>query len=47
MMKARELLERAGGEVKTAVIMAKLGLAAKDARARLEAAGGFLRKALA
>jgi N-acetylmuramic acid 6-phosphate etherase len=44
---AGALLERAGGEVKTAIVMAKLGLAPDAARERLRAAKGFLRKALA
>jgi len=43
---ARGWLERAGGEVKTAVAMAGLGIGADEARRRLEAAGGFLRKVL-
>src|SRR5206468_2331436 len=45
--RAGELLERAGGEVKTAVVAGKLGLAPDAARERLRAASGFLRKALA
>lgn len=36
------LLNRAGGEVKTAVVMARLGITAADARARLADAGGRL-----
>ena len=43
---AREWLERAGGEVKTAVAMARLGVSADEARERLAAAGGFLRTVL-
>lgn len=40
-------LDRAGGEVKTAVVMAKLKLTPEAARERLRAAKGFLREALA
>jgi N-acetylmuramic acid 6-phosphate etherase len=43
---ARALLDRAGGEVKTAVVMARRGVSATGARERLAAAGGFLRDAL-
>lgn len=39
---ALDLLEHASGEVKTAVVMARLGLDAPSARARLDAAGGRL-----
>ncbi len=37
---AAELLERAGGHVKTAIVMGKLGLDVEQARQRLEDAGG-------
>ncbi|MSR21343.1 MAG: N-acetylmuramic acid 6-phosphate etherase [Gemmatimonadetes bacterium] len=37
---AGELLERAGGHVKTALVMGKLGLDAVEARRRLDEAGG-------
>ena len=43
---ARALLERAGGQVKLAVVMQRLGLDERAARARLAAAGGVLRRAL-
>jgi len=45
--RARALLARAGGEVKTAILMGRTGTAAGRARERLAAAGGDLRKALA
>ncbi len=44
--KAARLLATAGGEVKTAIVMARLGIDADEARARLERAGGYVRKAL-
>ncbi len=44
---AAYFLERAGGEAKTAILMALTGLDAVQARARLTAAGGRLRQALA
>jgi N-acetylmuramic acid 6-phosphate etherase len=44
---AAGLLAAAGGEVKTAIVMGRLGLAAEDARARVAAAGGHLFRALA
>jgi len=40
------LLADAGGEVKTAIVMAKLRVPAPEARARLAAAGGHVRRAL-
>ncbi len=40
------LLASAGGEVKTAIVMTKLGVPAPEARARLTAAGGHVRRAL-
>jgi len=40
------LLASSGGEVKTAIVMAKLGLSAPEARARLAAANGHVRRAL-
>jgi N-acetylmuramic acid 6-phosphate etherase len=39
---AAALLERAGGHVKTAIVMGRLGLDAADARSRLDAAEGVL-----
>ena len=44
---AERLLEAAGGEVKTAIVMARRGATPDDARARIERAGGHVRKALA
>jgi N-acetylmuramic acid 6-phosphate etherase len=44
---AERLLEAAGGQVKTAIVMARTGSPADAARARLERAGGHVRKALA
>jgi N-acetylmuramic acid 6-phosphate etherase len=44
---AERLLEAAGGEVKTAIVMARTGGTADDARARIARAGGHVRKALA
>jgi N-acetylmuramic acid 6-phosphate etherase len=43
---ARALLLAAGGEVKTAIVMGRLGIDAPAARARLAAAGGHVRAAL-
>ena len=43
---ARALLQAAGGEVKTAIVMGRLGIDAPAARARLAAAGGHVRAAL-
>jgi N-acetylmuramic acid 6-phosphate etherase len=40
------LLASAGGEVKTAIVMAKLDVSAPEARGRLAAAGGHVRRAL-
>lgn len=37
---AADLLERAGGSVKTALVMSRAGVDANDARARIERAGG-------
>ena len=45
--KARKLLSRAAGEVKTAIVMGRTEQTAAKARERLEKAGGDLRKALA
>lgn len=45
--RAIELLERCGGEVKTALVVEMAGVDPEDARARLEMAGGRLRDALA
>jgi N-acetylmuramic acid 6-phosphate etherase len=41
-----ELLKRCAGEVKTAIVSQNLGLSPVEARARLEAVGGHLRRAL-
>lgn len=43
---ADALLERCGGEVKTAVVVERLGIDPDDAREQLEAVGGHLRDAL-
>ncbi len=43
---AAELLDKAGGEVKTAIVMGLAGGDAEQARARLAAAGGRVRAAL-
>jgi len=43
---AARLLSATRGEVKTAIVMARLGLTADDARRRLRSAGGHVRKAL-
>ncbi len=40
--KATQLLDEAGGHVKTALVMGKLGLDAADARRRLDEAGGVV-----
>ncbi len=45
--RAERLLAAAGGEAKTAILMSALGGSAREARARLRAAGGHLRPALA
>jgi N-acetylmuramic acid 6-phosphate etherase len=39
---AADLLERAGGHVKTGIVMGKLGLGRDDARQRLNAEGGVI-----
>jgi N-acetylmuramic acid 6-phosphate etherase len=39
-------LERAGGSVKTAIVMMRLGCERPEAESRLERAGGFVRRAL-
>jgi N-acetylmuramic acid 6-phosphate etherase len=44
---ARALLQRADGHVKLAIVMHKLGLEAPAARARLDAAGGVIRRVIA
>jgi N-acetylmuramic acid 6-phosphate etherase len=44
--RARSLLARAGGEVKTAILMGRTGVTALRARRRLTSAGGDLRAAL-
>lgn len=43
---AAEVLERAGGHVKTAIVMVTLGVEAAVARKKLETANGFVREAL-
>ncbi len=43
---ADELLQRCGGELKTALVVQQTGLSPPDARLRLEQAGGQVRKAL-
>lgn len=43
---AATLLDRAGNDVKTAIVMGRTGLDAPEARARLNAAGGFLRQVI-
>jgi N-acetylmuramic acid 6-phosphate etherase len=43
---AEAALAAAGREVKTAIVMARLGLPAEEARARLASAGGHVRRAL-
>ncbi|MBI5244684.1 MAG: N-acetylmuramic acid 6-phosphate etherase [Elusimicrobia bacterium] len=45
--RGRRLFDEAGSSVKTAVVMARLGLGASEARERLRASGGWLRRALA
>jgi N-acetylmuramic acid 6-phosphate etherase len=44
---ASRAIEEAGGSVKTAIVMLKLGCPRETAEARLRAAGGFVRAALA
>jgi N-acetylmuramic acid 6-phosphate etherase len=44
---AARLYETTGGEVKTAIVMALCGLEVEAARARLQAAGGHVREAIA
>ena len=46
LRRATELLARAGGEVKSAVVMGRLKVGIGEARKRLQAAGGDLRTAL-
>ena len=43
---AARLLDAAGGEAKTAIVMGRLGVSAKTARRRIAIAGGHVRKAL-
>jgi N-acetylmuramic acid 6-phosphate etherase len=43
---AAELLERAGGHVKLAIVMGRLGLDAEHARERLDAAGGLIARVI-
>ncbi|HET8645530.1 MAG TPA: N-acetylmuramic acid 6-phosphate etherase, partial [Vicinamibacteria bacterium] len=44
--RAQDLLGAAGGEVKTAIVMGRLGLPPAAARARLQSAQGHVRRAL-
>ncbi len=44
---ARDVLGRADGSVKVAIVMQKLGLSADEARRRIEAGGGIVRRVLA
>nr|MBA3480240.1 N-acetylmuramic acid 6-phosphate etherase [Pirellulales bacterium] len=44
--KAAELLSRSNGEVKTAIVMHRLDLSPEQARSKLQAARGHLRRAL-
>jgi N-acetylmuramic acid 6-phosphate etherase len=46
LAEAAHLLDEAGGEVKTAIVMGRLGLDARAARQRLRAAKGHVRRAL-
>jgi N-acetylmuramic acid 6-phosphate etherase len=43
---ARDLLEQAGQEVKTAIVMGRTGFGAADSRKRLAATGGHVRRAI-
>ena len=43
---AQKALSQCGGSAKTAIVMVKRGLSAEAAKARLDEAGGYLRKAL-
>ena len=43
---ARDLLDRAAGEVKTAVVMARFDISGDEARGRLREGGGSLRTAM-
>jgi N-acetylmuramic acid 6-phosphate etherase len=43
---AGELLEQAGGSVRTAIVMAKAGLGREQAEQRLAAAGGRVKEAI-
>ena len=43
---AAAALTTAGGDAKVAIVMLKAGVNAKDARARLAAANGYVRAAL-
>jgi N-acetylmuramic acid 6-phosphate etherase len=40
--KARDVLEEAGGSVKTAIVMGKLGVGREEAEGRLEEADGVI-----
>jgi len=44
---AAEVLARADGHVKSAIVMIKAGVDIEEARKRIDAAGGFVRGAIA
>jgi len=44
---AQRVLEAAGGEIKTALVMVLAGVTATEARTRLQAAAGAVRQAIA
>lgn len=44
--RAAELLQQAGGHVKTGIVMAVTGVSAGEARARIQRAGGYVRGAI-
>jgi N-acetylmuramic acid 6-phosphate etherase len=43
---ARRLLDLTGNDVKTAIVMARLGVGRAEAEARIRKAGGFLKRIL-
>jgi N-acetylmuramic acid 6-phosphate etherase len=45
--RAAELLQQAGGHVKTGIVMGATGVSAEEARRRIDRAGGFVRGAIA
>jgi len=45
-MRARAAIEEAGGSVKLAIVMVRLGVGREDARRALETAGGLVRRAI-